>query len=143
MTTVKTSPLYSEVLKELNYSWGCFYFFDGFVVSEINEGVNFSWEFAKHVILEVNEFYKSNSSDLVYISNRINGYNVKPVDSFKFAACAFKLKGYGIVVDSHIKSRNAKFESLFVPMKIKVFNDLLDCIQWAAHLNEKTRQLTD
>ncbi len=143
MIAIKQSYLKSEILKELNYYWGNFYFFEGFVVSEINEGVDFSWELAKPVIHEVERFYNSKGSDIVYISNRIYGYNVKPVDWLKFTAFAFKLKGYAIVVDSHLKSRNAKFESLFIPVKFKVFNDITESIIWAAHLNDRHKQLTD
>ncbi|AGC76260.1 hypothetical protein LX97_00927 [Nonlabens dokdonensis] len=143
MLTIKNSSLYNETLKELNYSFGNFYFFDGFVVSEIKEGVDFSWELAKPIIQEVESFYNTKGSDIVYISNRVNSYNVKPVDWLKFTAFAFKLKGYAIVVDSHIKGRNAKFESLFIPVKFKVFDDLVHSILWAAHLNENHKQLTD
>lgn len=47
---------YSEVLHEMNISYGNFYFFEGFVVSEIFEDVLFGWEEAKLVIYEVTNF---------------------------------------------------------------------------------------
>lgn len=136
MKSIKQSLFYDEVLKELKYTFGSFYLFDGFVVSEVNEGVDFSWEQGKLLINEVTNFYDNNTRELVYISHRINKYNVKPVDWLKFTSYALKLKGYAIVVNNALESRNAKFESLFVRSKFSIFNTCLEAVQWAATLNE-------
>lgn len=136
MKSIKESFFYDEVLKELNLHFGNFYFFEGFVISEIKENVVFKWEYARILTHEVAEFYNTSGADIVYISNRINKYNVSPVDWLKFTFYAFKLKGYAIVVNSELENRNAKFESLFVPSKFKVFDNSLEAIQWAGTINE-------
>ncbi|PPK96412.1 hypothetical protein LY01_00232 [Nonlabens xylanidelens] len=140
MQSIKDSVFYGEVLKELNYSFGDFYLFDGFFVSEIKSGTDFSWENAKVAIEDITPFYQSDGSDVVYISNRINDYNVKPVDWFKFTMYAFKLHGYGIVVKNKLARKNANFESIFIPVKFKTFNDVFEAIQWVAIINDKKKE---
>ena len=44
MISVKETDFYSEVLKEFNYSFGDVFIFDGFIVSEIKQGLSFSWD---------------------------------------------------------------------------------------------------
>ncbi|WP_124978872.1 hypothetical protein [Nonlabens xiamenensis] len=143
MQAIKDTVFYSEVIKEFNFHFGNFYFFDGFIVSEIKTGVDFSWEHARQVIHKVTEFYKTSGSDIIYISNRINEYNVKPADWLKFTMYTFKLKAYGIVANTTIKRRNAKLESLFIPTKFRTFNDVFEAIQWAAQLNDARKQPAD
>lgn len=136
MISIKDSVFYSEVLKEVNLPYGDFYFFDGFVVSEIFEDVVFSWEEAKPVIYEVTNFYNTDGRDIVYLSNRINDYSVKPVDWLNFASFSFKLNGYGVINDRKAGLLNSKLESLFVKSKFKSFTALTDALQWAAELNQ-------
>jgi hypothetical protein len=136
MNSIKQSLFHDEMLKELHYTFGSFYLFNGFVVSEIKEGVDFSWKQAKILIEDVASFYDTNGNDIVYISHRIHKYNVKPVDWLKFASYALKLKGYAIVVNNALESRNANFESLFVRSKFKIFTNCLEAVQWAATISE-------
>ena len=79
MSSIKDSVFYSEVLKEVNYHFGDYYFFDGFIVSEIKEGVDFSWDNAKTIIDEAADYYNTSGNDIVYISNRIFKYKIQPV----------------------------------------------------------------
>lgn len=135
MISIKDSVFYSEVLHEMNMSYGNFYFFEGFVVSEIFEDVLFGWEEAKPVIYEVTKFYDTDGRNIVYLSNRINDYSVKPVDWLNFASYSFKLRGYGVINTSKSGLLNSKLESLFVKSKFKTFTDLTDALQWAAELS--------
>ncbi|MEN8815257.1 MAG: hypothetical protein ABF274_00105 [Nonlabens sp.] len=136
MNSIKQSLFQDEILKELHYSFGSFYLFHGFIVSEINEGIDFSWKHGEIFIKDALSFYNSDGKDIVYISHRIHKYNVKPVDWLKFTSYALKLRGYAIVVDNALETRNAKFESLFVPSKFRVFDNCLEAVQWAATINE-------
>ena len=139
MSTVKETIFYTEVLKELNLPYGDFYFFDGFIVSEIFEGVNFTWEEAKPVIYEVTSFYESDGADLIYISNRINKYSVKPLDWLNFASFSFKLLGYGVINYSEPGKLNSKLESMFVRSKFKTFSSIVEALQWAAELTKNVK----
>ena len=54
MLSLKETQFYTEVLKELNYPFADIYIFDGFVVSEIKEGIVFSWkDHAKRIVQDV------------------------------------------------------------------------------------------
>jgi hypothetical protein len=140
MRSIKDSVFYSEVLKEVNYHFGDYYFFDGFIVSEIKEGADFSWDNAKVIIDEAAAYYNTSGNDIVYISNRIFKYKIQPVHWLRFSMYAFTLKGYGIVATNEIAFRNAKFESTFVRSKVKIFNNLFEAIQWAAAVNDSKKE---
>jgi len=137
--SIKNSIFKSEVRKELNFHFGDFFFFDGFVVSEIKEGIVFSWEHARSILDEVSEFYGEAVSGhhIIYISNRIHEYNVKPVDWLRFTMFAFKLKGYAVIARSSIEKRNARLEAMFIPAKFKIFPNVFEAIQWVTQLNDK------
>ncbi|MBC3846919.1 hypothetical protein H8K90_11055 [Winogradskyella echinorum] len=131
MLSVKHTSLYKEVVKELNYKFGDVFVFDGFVISEIKEGVSFSWdEHAKRVIEDVTEITKCNGSDLIYLSHRIHSYSLVPQDWLKFFKNSFSLKGYGVIGYQNISFVNTVIENLFFNKKIRRFSDLNQAIQW-------------
>ena len=53
--------IYFKNLKpfKLEMPFGKFYFLDTFFVSELNEGVHFSWEMIESVLVELLKFYKT------------------------------------------------------------------------------------
>lgn len=133
MISIKETEFYSEVRKVISVPYGDFYLFDHFVVSEIHEGVTFSWEeHAKPIVLAISEYYNNTGGHIVYISNRINNYSVKPVDWLLFFKYSFKLAGYAIISNSEKGFLNAKLESLFIRSKFKAFDNFYDAVQWAA-----------
>ncbi|WP_372755878.1 hypothetical protein [Mariniflexile sp.] len=125
MVSVKETNLYSEVLKELNYSFGNVFIFHGFVISEINRGITLNWEnHAKVITEDVSCFLGTDGSDLIYISHRIHSYSVIPYDWLQFFKCSYQLKGYFIVSEMKHRTLNSYIESLFFNKNIKRFNDL-------------------
>lgn len=140
MKRVEESDLEQKVLKKLSFPYGNVYFFKHFVVSEINQDVLFTWELAKPVIDAAVSFYNNKGSDIVYISNRVNQYAVKPVDWLKFVSYSFQLKGYAVVSISSIARRNGKLESLFIPSKFKTFDNLNEAAAWAMDLQSSVKK---
>ncbi|MEW4925237.1 hypothetical protein [Algibacter sp. 2305UL17-15] len=131
MISVKQSDLYSEVLKELNYSFGNVYIFNGFVITEIKQGINVSWEnHAKLIAEDVSCYLGTDGSDLVYISNRIHSYAVMAADWLKFFKSNYLLKAYYIVSSSPHSKLNLMVESLFFKNKIKSFDSLHAAVNW-------------
>jgi hypothetical protein len=131
MISVKQSDIYSEVLKELNYSFGDVFIFDGFVVSEIKRGINFSWnDHAKYIVEDISCFLGTDGSELVYISNRLNSYAVVAIDWLKFFKHQYFLKGYYIISDGKLSKLNLMVEELFFKKKIKHFDSLYSAINW-------------
>lgn len=132
MLSLKQTPYYKDVLKEINYEFGDVFIFNGFFVSEIKEGVTFSWEnHALHMINDLQEFTKSNGSDLIYLSHRIHSYSVVPTDWLKFVKSDFSLKGYGIISYSETGLVNTLIENLFFKKTIRRFTSIQTAVNWA------------
>ncbi len=139
MLSLKETRFYNDVLKEINYPFADIYIFEGYVISEIKEGVVFSWEdHAKRIVSDVHEYTKNDGSDIVYLSHRINSYSLKPMDWLYFYKNSFNLKGYGVIGYSSFSFFNTVVENLFFNKKIRRFNELETAIQWA-----KSRVLMD
>lgn len=135
MGSIKNSIYYHEAIHEINYSFGDFYLFDGFVVAEISEGITFSWDqHAKKLTEDLTYLYDSNGHDLVLISNRNNSYSFKPTDWKKFFKQDYNLKAYAIVSYSKRGHSIALIEKLFVKAESKRFKSLDNAIVWAKQL---------
>ncbi|MEP1487718.1 MAG: hypothetical protein ABJL44_19990 [Algibacter sp.] len=131
MISIKETYIYPEVLKELHYSFGTVFIFKGFIVSEINRGVSFSWnKHAKQLVEDISCFLGTNGHDLVYISNRINLYSVIPSDWLKFEKNSYFLKDYCIVSETKTSKLSILIENLFFPNKIKRFKSIYTALNW-------------
>ncbi len=132
MGYIKDSSFYKDAIHELNYPCGNFYLFDSFVVGEINEGIIYSWDdHAKPIVEEIAHLYDHNSKDIMYISNRVNSYSVKPLDWIKFFKNNYKLKGHTIVSYTSQGMLNCLIEKLFTHDNFQTFDNLEDAIAWA------------
>ncbi len=76
---VAESKLKHELQDVYILSTGMFYFFDDFIISEMNEGVHFNWEAAQDIIELALNHYGSDSK-ISYISNRVNSYSIEAQD---------------------------------------------------------------
>jgi len=140
MKAIKDTPFYQEAIQELKYPFGNFYLFENFVVGEIKEDIVFTWEqHAKLIVEEILNLYESNGQDLVYITNRIHSYAVKPSDWLKFYKSDFKLKAYAIVSYTPRGTRNTLLEKLFIKDRFKNFDNLADAIAWSRMLSKKNK----
>lgn len=135
MKSIKETNLYSEVLKEINYSFADIFIFEGFVVSEIKENVSFTWEnHGKVIIDDVAEYLNTgtNGTDIIYISNRIHAYTIMATDWLKFYRNRYNLKGYYVVLGAHKSSMiNTVFENMFFNSMIKKFVSLKGAVATA------------
>ena len=108
---------------------GIFYFFENYIVSEINEGIHFTWQEAKELIGLAYQHY-GNDKKISYISNRINTYSVKPQDWIRFFTEDHNLEHYAIVTYSKSSFMTAALEKLFFKSKMKRFENLDAAIKW-------------
>ncbi|QLG47250.1 hypothetical protein HYG79_09275 [Costertonia aggregata] len=132
---LKNTSYYREAIHELNYAFGNYYLFDGYVVAEIHEGVVYNWEDnGRKAAEDILSLYDNDGSNLIYITNRINNYCVKPADWLHFFRNSYKLKGYGVITYSKASFKNVILEKLFVRSKIVRFTSLEDAIFWAKNL---------
>jgi len=136
---VKDSNL-TEFIKDIHVSDnGLYYFFDGFVIAEINEGITYTWESAQDIIKAAYEFYGQNYS-ICYITNRVNEYAVNPSDWLKFFRNNHPLNGYAIVSKSEIGWANSILEKMFLSTKVERFTDLYEAIGWAKEKNKEVNK---
>lgn len=80
---------------------GRYYFFEDFIIAEINKDIVYTWESAQDVIEAAYNFYGQNIS-VCYITNRVNQYSINPSDWLKFFKADHPLNGYAIVSESEI-----------------------------------------
>lgn len=132
MKSLKETYLYYDVIKELNYPFADVFIFDGFIISEIKEGISFSWEdHAKLIVEDIVYYSETDGSDIVYLSHRIHSYSVKAMDWLHFFKNSFNLNGYGVIGYNSVSFINTVIENLFFTKKIKRFNNLESAIAWA------------
>jgi len=116
---------------------GIFYFCEDFIISEINEGVHFTWDDTGDLIDLAYQHY-GNDRKISYISNRINKYSVRPQDWIKFFKEDHNLEHYAIVTYNKISFAQAAMEKFFFKSKMKRFENLALAIQWVQKMKQKS-----
>ncbi|MDO7172693.1 hypothetical protein [Mariniflexile sp. AS56] len=131
MVSIKETIFYDDVIKELNYPFGDVFIFEGIVVSEIGEGVIFSWsKYGKLISEDIAMYLGTTGKELIYISNRINSYSVLATDWLKYYKNNYCLKSYYVVSSHRSGDLNYIIENLFFKDKIKRFTDLYVAMNW-------------
>lgn len=130
MQRVRDLDFFRNIKEIREYEFGTFYFFDGLVISEMNEGTTFDWTAAERVIASVYEVLGT-GKPVAYISNRINDYSVVPTDWLKFYKNRHKLKYYSVVAYSKGGLTSLVLEKMFFRHKIRQFPDLKSAIAWS------------
>ncbi len=123
----------TSLLKKCDLKIGSFYFYEHYVVSEINEGVTVTYENALHM-LELAKTYYGNTTPFVYISNRKNSYSFDPTAHFKTTAMFPNLRGYATVIYNPINEKVAKMEQSFMNKPAHIFKTLEEAIAWVEEL---------
>jgi hypothetical protein len=130
MQRVRDLDFFRNIKEIREYEFGTFYFFDGLVISEMNEGATFDWTAAERVIACVYEVL-GKGKPVAYISNRINDYSVVPTDWLKFYKNRHKLKYYSVVAYTKSGLTSLVLEKMFFRNKIRQFPDLQSAINWS------------
>lgn len=122
---------YSKTTKHIKFvaPFGNFYFFEKFVISELNEGIHFDWEKAEVLIKKSIEFY-GNKKILGFISNRIHPYSVDPSIWTKGEQKYNLIEFSAIVIYNQYNLMNASIEEKFTNTPIKIFRSLEDAIDY-------------
>ncbi|WP_435577472.1 hypothetical protein [Gilvibacter sp.] len=128
---LKNSPYKDQILKEVQFPYGTFYFLDRIIISEINQGVSFTYEQAKPVIETALEFY-GDDAKIGYVSNRINNYALAPQDWLKFFRERENIHAVGIVAYTPIGLTNIILEKIFIRSRVKRFTSLDFAMKWTS-----------
>lgn len=142
MQSVKDLEFFKNIREIREYEFGIFYFFDGLVISEMNEGEIFDWSIAEKII-EVAYTVLGKDKPIAYISNRIHEYSVVPTDWLKFHKHRHQLEFYSIVAYNKSGLTSVVLERMFFRNKIRQFSCLENAIKWSlAKVNEKKIDLS-
>ena len=104
------------------------HFFDGYVISYINEGEIVNFDKSNIITKNAVEFY--GSSKFVYITNRVNSYSVDPAIYFETSKIE-NLVGFAVVSKDFKAKSNVEVEKLFLNKAFEVFNTLEEAIAWS------------
>lgn len=142
MKSVKELDFFKNIREIREYEFGIFYFFDGLVISEMNEGETFDWCIAEKIIDAAYEIL-GEEKPIAYISNRINNYSVVPTDWLKFYKNRHKLELYSIVAYNKNGLASIILEKMFFKDSIRQFTDLESAISWSlAKISDKNGSLS-
>lgn len=128
-----TSSLNIKLIKRHDLEVGSFYFYKNHIVSEVNEGIAFSFEKA-YQVLELGKAYYGSTTPFVYISNRVNSYSFNPTAHFKTQAMFPNLKGYAVVTYDEMNQEIAVMEQTFLNKPVAIFHKLEEALKWVEEL---------
>lgn len=139
LCSVKDSLFSNYIIHSIHRPYGCFYFFEYYVVSEIYEGVVFTGLQGLDIFTHITEFYDGikRSKHFILISNRVNRYCVKPVDWLDFQFLDRFMVGYAIVDNTPRAHYAASFEQQFLNCESQVFPELMSAMRWSTQLHTK------
>ncbi len=130
MKRVREIEYFKNIREIRECEFGVFYFFDGLVISEINEGVIFNWTMAKKVI-DIAYDILGRERRIAYISNRVNQYSVVPTDWIKFYTNRHELEFYSVVAYNKMGLSSIILEKMFFRNSIRQFSDLETAVKWS------------
>jgi hypothetical protein len=130
----------SEYAQKYNYQkieleFGEFFFCEKFVIGEIFEDVDFSWDKIETVAVLIVEYY-GNTPKIGYISNRINSYSNDPRLWAKFHETYDLVIANAIVSYTKFSHLNADIEKRLTIKSTKRCFSLEDAITWMLNLEE-------
>lgn len=138
---VEESKYKHNYIKKVVLAFGNFYFFEKYIIAELNHGIHFNWEKGRELIDVAYEHYGEDAK-IAYISNRVNSYSVDPQDWIKFYKERHHLEAYAIVAYNKIGLMNVMLEKLFSQTRIRKFSDLDAAVEWILSLQQKKDEVT-
>ena len=122
-----------KLIKKHVLDIGTVYFYENFLITEINEGIVMNFENVKPLLLLGKQYYGT-QTPFIYISNRINSYSFEPTSHFKTVPIFPNIKGYGVVIYDQLSKEIAILEKNFLNIPTNIFYSLEEAIQWAEEL---------
>lgn len=123
------SKLKSSLEEVYSLSYGRFYFFESFIVTEICEGIHFTWEMGQEVIALAIGHY-GREQIIGFITNKVHSYSCQPQDWVKFFESNYMLSAFAVVDYNYSNSDNTLIEKIFFESKIQKFRSLETAVDW-------------
>ncbi len=119
--------------------FGTFYFYETFVVSEIQKGISFDKKMAEMLIDLIDSHY-GKEANIGYISNRIHDYSVSTKVWYTFFEMRYIVKAYAIVSQKRQHPIFCVLKKLIYKHKKCNYTSLLEAASWltSLHILEKS-----
>lgn len=127
----------AESLRRLELEFTILDFFPGYVLSQPREGVVLEGRQVADLVEVCSDFYKG--QDFVYLSYRVNDYNVNPTIYLNLEDVR-NLAGIGVVSQKSSSLKMASFEKNFCKVPYEIFLDLDKAIAWVDKILEKRKK---
>lgn len=129
---VQDSPYYCNVINHKIVDIGNLYFFQNYLIAEINEGVNISFENFK----ESTELILAHFGDnhFGFIGNRVNSYSIVITDAREFNKAFKNLKAYATVTYNLFAENMLEVENHFFDFNKKNFTTLIEAVNWVEEI---------
>lgn len=121
--------------KKIELEFGNFFFCEKFVIGEISEDIDYSWDKIETVAMLIVEYYGSKPK-IGYISNRINSYSNDPRLWTQFHDTYDLIIANAIVSYTKFSHLNADIEKLLTSKSTKRCFSLDEAIEWMLNLEE-------
>jgi hypothetical protein len=121
--------------KKIELEFGNFFFCEKFVIGEISEDIDYSWDKIETVAMLIVEYYGSKPK-IGYISNRINSYSNDPRLWTQFHDTYDLIIANAIVSYTKFSHLNADIEKLLTSKSTKRCFSLDEAIDWMLNLEE-------
>ena len=121
--------------KKIELEFGNFFFCEKFVIGEIFEDIDYSWDKIEMVAMLIVEYY-GRQPKLGYISNRINSYSNDPRLWTQFHETYDLIIANAIVSYTKFSHLNADIEKLLTSKSTKRCFSLDQAIEWMLNLEE-------
>ncbi len=120
-----------KLIEKYDLDFGTYYFYDQYIIAEINEGEVITLRKCQDLIPIVQKHY-GNVKSFTYISDRIYSHSIIPTD---YLNCPFiymdNFKGYGVVTYNLISTISTEIEKHFAQRSFRNFDNLKGAIDWA------------
>ncbi|GAB1857194.1 hypothetical protein MHTCC0001_20300 [Flavobacteriaceae bacterium MHTCC 0001] len=113
---------------------GTFYYFDNFMISELNEGLVVNLEVVLNVTNKLTMKHYGTTTPFVYISHRINSYSIQPTVHLTTQKLMPNTMGYAVVSYNSVHKEIVDIEKLFLDIPAKMFNCIEEAVTWANNI---------
>jgi hypothetical protein len=125
--SITESPLYKKVVSTKTTDLGNIFFFENYLITEFNEGVEINHSNFEAVRVLIREHFGNENFGL--ISNRINSYSIVITDAPLFNQCQ-SLKAYATITYNHFAEKVIDVENYFFKFNKQNFNSLTNAKTW-------------
>jgi len=116
-------------MEEYKLKFGRFEFFDDYVISTINEGV----DLVSERLLEFHSLCFEVFQDRPFsiIERKVSSYSLDPSFYIKYRDSLSNIRAHAVVIESRSSTKLAEYESLYIThCPCKVFNSTDDALSW-------------